>query len=60
MNIEFKIKDGKDTTTYNVDLAPTEETIKKITGNITSILKTFVPNVTKTTTKEEDLTHKKE
>lgn len=58
MNIEFKIKEGKTTTTHSVDFTPTEDAINKIAKNISSIMKSFMPTVTKTTETKEDLTHK--
>jgi len=53
MNIEIKIKDGKTTTTHNVDFTPTEEAINKVVKNVTNILKTIAPTVTKTTETKE-------
>jgi hypothetical protein len=55
MNLEIKIKEGKNTTTYTADFTPTEESIKSAVKAITAFVKSVTPKVTKTTETKQDI-----
>lgn len=49
MNLEIKLKDGKNTTTYTADFTPTEEAMKSAIKAITAFVKSVSPRITKDT-----------
>ncbi len=49
MDIKVEIKEGKNTTSYTIDFTPTEDKIKEVAKNVSTLIKSIVPKVTKET-----------
>ena len=49
MNLKIEIKDNKNTSTYTVDFAPTEDKIKEVARTISAFVRSISPKVVKET-----------